>query len=73
LPKIVAIQILGSVEDEHTFSTFSFMESKLQNKLCQHFAIIVGMFSQPFFTLENFPYDATFEGWKKAKLHQLEV
>jgi hypothetical protein len=33
----------------------------------------VGMFSQPFFTLENFPYDATFEGWKKAKVHQLEV
>jgi hypothetical protein len=73
LAKIVAVQILGSVEDEHTFSTFSFMKSKLQNKLCEHSAIIVGMFSQPFFTLENFPYDATFEGWKKAKVHQLEV
>ncbi len=69
MAKIVAVQILGSVEDEHTFSTFSFM----QNKLCEHSAIIVGMFSQPFFTLENFPYDATFEGWKKAKVHQLEV
>jgi hypothetical protein len=73
LENIVAIQILGSVEDEHTFSTFSFMESKLRNRLCEHFATIMGMFSQPFFTLEKFPYDATFEEWKKAKVRQLEV
>jgi hypothetical protein len=73
LAKIVAVQILGSVEDENIFSTFSFMESKLQNKLCEHFATIVGMFSQPFFTLENLPYDTTFEEWKKAKVRQFEV
>ncbi len=30
LAKIAAIQILGSVEDEHTFSTFSFMESSCE-------------------------------------------
>lgn len=46
--EIDAIQVLGSVEDEHTFSTLSFMKSKLQNKLWEHLPTIMGMFSQPF-------------------------
>jgi hypothetical protein len=46
------------------------MKSKLQNKLCELFPTIVGMFSQPFFMPKKFPYDATFEEWKKTKDHQ---
>jgi hypothetical protein len=47
LAEIAGVQVLGSVEDEHTFSTLSFIISKLRNKLCEHLPTIVGMFSQP--------------------------
>ncbi len=73
LAEIDVIQVSRSVEDEHTFSTLSFLKSKLWNRLCEHLPIVVGMFSQPFFTLNNFPYDATFEKWKVAKVHQMEA
>jgi hypothetical protein len=29
--KMAMVQVLGSIEDEHIFSTLSFTESKLQN------------------------------------------
>jgi len=44
LAKIVAVQILGVVEDEHTFSTFSCMKSKFWNRLCEHFTTIMALF-----------------------------
>jgi hypothetical protein len=31
------VQIIGSMEDERTFSTLTFMETRLQNRLCEHF------------------------------------
>jgi hypothetical protein len=56
----------------HIFNPFISI-SKLWNRLCEHLPTVVGMFCQPFFTLKSFPYDATFEEWKEAKVCQLEA
>jgi len=45
LVKIATIQVLWLVEDEHTFSTFSFMKLKLKSCLNEHLHIVVGMYS----------------------------
>jgi hypothetical protein len=59
------VQVMGSVEDEQTFSTLSLMKSKLKNRLNEHLHMIVGMYSQTFFTLNTFPYDTFFNDWKE--------
>jgi len=61
LAKIAIVQLLGLVEDEHTFSTLSFMKSKLKNHFNEHLHTVVGMYSQTFFTLNTFPYDTCFD------------
>jgi hypothetical protein len=40
------MQMLGSMEDEWTFSTLSFMKSKLRNHLNEHLNNVVGMYYQ---------------------------
>ncbi len=55
--KLVVVQIMGSMEDENTFSTFMFMKTKLQNQFCQHLDLVVCMFAQPFYMINTFPYD----------------
>jgi hypothetical protein len=44
-----------------------FMKSKLMNRLNEHLHTIVGMYSQTFFTLNTFLYDACFDDWKEEK------
>jgi hypothetical protein len=56
LAKLAMVQIIGNMEDERCFSTLAFMKSKLNNKLITYFPIVVCMFAQQFYTLENFPY-----------------
>jgi hypothetical protein len=51
----VFIMVLGSVEDEHAFSTSIFMKSKLKNWLTIHFNVVVRMYARDFFTFKNFP------------------
>jgi hypothetical protein len=65
LVKVVVMQMLGSMEDEQTFSTFFFMKSKLRNCLNEHLNNVVGMYSQSFFSLNTLPYDTCFENWKE--------
>jgi hypothetical protein len=43
--------MLGSMEDERTFSTLYFMKSKLINRFNEHLHVAVHMYSQTFFTL----------------------
>jgi hypothetical protein len=50
------VQVISSVEDERTFSTFTFMKSKLQNQLARHLNIVIHIFAQNFFTKETFPF-----------------
>jgi hypothetical protein len=63
LVELVTVQILSSVEDERCFSTLAFMKSKLCNRLTIHLSIVVRMFAQQFYTLENFPYVECIEQW----------
>jgi len=67
LAKIVIVEVLKSIEDEQTFSTLYFIKSKLQNRFNQHLLVVVNMYFQTLFTLENFLYDATFENCQKMK------
>lgn len=63
LAEMAVVYVLGSVEDERYFSSVNFLKSKVRNNLEGHLQLVVGMFSQRIFNLENFPYDATFSDW----------
>jgi hypothetical protein len=60
LIEIATMQMLGSMEDEQTFCTSSFMKSKLRNYFNDHMHTIVGMYFYIFYTLNTLPYDACF-------------
>jgi hypothetical protein len=61
--------VLGSVEDERTFFTLTFMKSKLKNQLTNHFDFVVRMYAQDFFTLQNFPFHIAIIKWNEEKSH----
>lgn len=63
LAEISLVHVIGSVEDERTFSTLSFLKNKLRNALNEHLPLVVGMYSQKLYTLDSFPYQAAFEKW----------
>jgi hypothetical protein len=65
--QIAAVQVLGSVEDERTFSTVAFMKNKVRNCLTDHLNPAIGIFSQKFFTLETFPFDKVYDEWRADK------
>ena len=54
--EIAHVQVLGSVEDEKTLSSLSFLKSKLRNRHTTHLDLAVRMFAQGFYTLNTFPY-----------------
>jgi hypothetical protein len=62
--------ILGSIEDERTFSMLGFMKSKLRNRLGGHLDICVKLFSQPFFTHANFPYGDAIAFWNDKRVRR---
>jgi len=64
LAEIACVQVLGSVEDERTFSTLTFIKNRLRNRLTTHLELAVAMFAQRFYTMENFPYHAVFATWQ---------
>lgn len=63
LAEMALVHVIGSVEDERLFSSVAFLKSKLRNNLNEHIQVVVGMFSQRIFTLENFPYQSVFDDW----------
>lgn len=66
LAEIAVTHVIGSVEDERTFSSLSFLKSKLRATLVENLEVAVGMYSQKVFTLESFPYQRVFEEWFKT-------
>jgi hypothetical protein len=62
--EIAIVMVLGSVQDERTFSMLMFMKNKLRNRLTTNLAMVVGMKSQSFFILNDFSYDAAYESWR---------
>ena len=57
------VQVIGGVEDERVFSSLSFLKTKLRNPLDPHLGVVVGMYSQNIYTLQNFPYVSIFDSW----------
>jgi hypothetical protein len=66
LAEIAVVLVLGSVEDERTFSTLSFMKDKLRNRLQTHLPLVVSMHNQSFFDINTFPYEEAYSEWKKS-------
>ena len=61
LAQIAMIHVLGSVEDECTFSALNFLKDRLRNRLDKHLGVVVGMHAQSVYSLRNFPYDDCFK------------
>jgi hypothetical protein len=66
LAELVLVMVPGSVEEERTFSTMSFIKSKLRNRLDEHLRPAVQLFSQRMFDLDSFPYDEALNIWRDA-------
>jgi hypothetical protein len=60
--------ILGSVKDEHCFSTLYFLKSKLCNRLTKHLDLVVRMFTHDHYTLDNFPFGDAMKDWNDNKV-----
>jgi hypothetical protein len=64
--KIAVVTVLTSVEDERTFSTLSWMKSKVRNRLNGHLDCTLRVFSQPWFSVTNFPYQLAVDHWESV-------
>ena len=60
LAQITKMHVLGSVEDERTFSSLTFLKNTLRNCLDTNLGIVVGMHAQQIYNLQTFPYDDCF-------------
>jgi hypothetical protein len=64
LAQIAVIHLLGSVEDERTFSSLTFVKDKLRNRLeGLHLGVVIGMHAQAVYSFKTFPYDDCFKQW----------
>jgi hypothetical protein len=64
LAQIAVIYLLGSGEDERTFSSLTFLKDKLRNRLeGDHLGIVVGMHAQAVYNFKTFLYDDCFKQW----------
>jgi hypothetical protein len=70
LAEIVITTVLDNVEDERTFSSLKFIKNRLQNRLEGNLDIVVKVFSQGYYNLENFPYANAYSHWRAAKEYQ---
>jgi hypothetical protein len=70
LAKIAITTVLGSVEDERTFSSLKFIKSRLRNRLEGNLDTVVRVFSQGYYNLETFPYADAYWQWRAAKDRQ---
>jgi hypothetical protein len=62
------VTILGSVEDERTFSTLNYMKSKVRNNLQEHLDLVVRMYGQNFYDLKSYPIHDAISKWKEVKI-----
>ncbi len=61
--------VLGSVENEHTFFTMNFIKSKLHNWLTTNLDLVIYMYEQQFYMMQNFPLYTTTCEVKGKKLY----
>jgi hypothetical protein len=67
LAEIGSVLVLGSVEDERCFSSLKFLKSYQRNRLGKHLPLVVRMFGQRYYSLEDFPYSEVIDSWRQAK------
>jgi hypothetical protein len=63
LAEITLVLVIENVEDERVFSSVYFLKTKLRNSLDPHLGVVVGMYSQNIYALQNFPYNVVFDAW----------
>ncbi len=63
--EIAKVHVFGFVERCINFVTFS--KNKVWNRLNNHLELVVSMYAQKFFTLNNFPYEDTYEMWSNVQ------
>jgi hypothetical protein len=68
LAEIGCAFVLGSVEDERTFSSLKFLKSRLRNRLEDKLPLVVRMDGQKKFTQEIFPYKKALESWRSVRM-----
>jgi hypothetical protein len=67
LAEIAITTVLGSMEDERTFSSLKFIKSRLRNCLEGNLNTIVKVFSQGYYNLESFSYANAYSHWRATK------
>jgi hypothetical protein len=67
LAEITITVVLGSVEDERTFSNLAFIKNKVRNWLGGHLDTTMRMYFQGFYDLQSFPYHDAFNNWRGEK------
>jgi hypothetical protein len=68
LAKLAIVQVIDFVKDERCFSMLTFMKTKLQNQLIMHLELVIHMFRQKLFTLQNFPFRMIIQNWKDNRI-----
>jgi ATP-dependent helicase/DNAse subunit B len=68
IAEVAAVTVMGSVEDERTFSTLNYMKSKVWNNLDEHLDLVVRMFGQSFYDLKTSPCRMQFRSGRTSKL-----
>ena len=68
IAEVATVNVMGSVEDERTFSTLNYMKSKIQNNLDEHLDLVVRMFGQTFYDLKTFLMQDAISKWKHVKI-----
>jgi hypothetical protein len=63
IAEIAIVSVIASVEDGKTFSNLNFIKHWLRNRLTTNLDIVVKLFAQKFWDLENFPYQEEISDW----------
>jgi len=56
MAQIAMVQVLSNMKDERCFNSLALCKSKLHNWLTTNLGFMVRIFSQKFYSLQNFPY-----------------
>jgi hypothetical protein len=67
LAEIGSVLVLGSIEDERCFSSLKFLKSCQRNRSGKHLPLVVCMFGQKYYFLEDFLYSEAVDSWRQAK------
>jgi hypothetical protein len=63
IAELAIVSVIGSVEDERTFSNLTFIKSKLRNKLTSNLETVMRLYGQKIFSIEDFPYQDVIDNW----------